>query len=242
MRWATSPTPRSSSSASACSAAAAPPRRRSSSGQCGASSRRSPRPRPLLVVLEDVHWAEPTLLDLVEHVSRWSRDAPILLLCVARAELLEERPQWEGALVRLEPLSSDEATELLDALDDGGILSPELARARRRGGAGQSALRRAARRHAGRRGARRGGARRAAADDPGASRRAARPPRPVRATGARASRRRRQGVLARRGRRSRTAGGTRRSARRCSGSYGASWSSRPSRAFPGRTASASGTR
>ena len=46
-----------------------------------------------LVLLEDVHWAEPTLLDLVEHVSRWSRDAPILLLCVARPELLEERPR-----------------------------------------------------------------------------------------------------------------------------------------------------
>ncbi len=84
------------------------------------------RDRPLLVVLEDVHWAEPTLLDLVEHVSRWSRDAPILLLCVARPELLEERPQWEGVHVRLEPLSQGEATQLLDALDAGGILSPEL--------------------------------------------------------------------------------------------------------------------
>jgi class 3 adenylate cyclase/tetratricopeptide (TPR) repeat protein len=84
------------------------------------------RPRPLLVVLEDVHWAEPTLLDLVEHVSRWSRDSPILLLCVARPELVEERPQWDGVLVRLEPLSSGEAAELLDALDIAGILSPEL--------------------------------------------------------------------------------------------------------------------
>src|SRR6185503_5568930 len=84
------------------------------------------RERPLLVVLEDVHWAEPMLLDLVEHVSRWSREAPILLLCVARPELLEERPQWEGVHVRLEPLSSGEATQLLDALDAGGILSPEL--------------------------------------------------------------------------------------------------------------------
>jgi class 3 adenylate cyclase/tetratricopeptide (TPR) repeat protein len=84
------------------------------------------RSRPLLVVLEDVHWAEPTLLDLVEHVSRWSRDAPILLLCVARKELLEERPRWEGEHLRLEPLSSGEAIELLEALDGRGILSPEL--------------------------------------------------------------------------------------------------------------------
>jgi class 3 adenylate cyclase/tetratricopeptide (TPR) repeat protein len=82
--------------------------------------------RPLLVVLEDVHWAEPTLLDLVEHVSRWSRDAPILILCVARKELLEERPHWEGARVRLEPLSTGEATRLLEALDGEGILSSEL--------------------------------------------------------------------------------------------------------------------
>jgi class 3 adenylate cyclase/tetratricopeptide (TPR) repeat protein len=84
------------------------------------------RDRPLLVLFEDVHWAEPTLLDLVEHISRWSRDAPILLLCVARHELLEERPGWEGTHVRLEPLSAGEATELLAALDGGDLLSPEL--------------------------------------------------------------------------------------------------------------------
>src|SRR6478736_3820809 len=84
------------------------------------------RERPLLVLLEDVHWAEPTLLDLIEHVSRWSRDAPILLLCVARPELLEEQPWWEGTLVRLEPLSSGEATQLLEALDGRALLSPEL--------------------------------------------------------------------------------------------------------------------
>jgi class 3 adenylate cyclase/tetratricopeptide (TPR) repeat protein len=84
------------------------------------------RVRPLLVVLEDVHWAEPMLLDLVEHVSRWSNDAPLLLLCVARPELLEERPRWDGVVLRLDPLSEGEATELLDALDAGGILSPDL--------------------------------------------------------------------------------------------------------------------
>lgn len=84
------------------------------------------RERPLLVVLEDVHWAEPTLLDLVEYVSRWSREAPILLLCLARPELLEDRPRWEGALVPLEPLSAGEAAELLDVLDDAGALPPEL--------------------------------------------------------------------------------------------------------------------
>ncbi|HEX3687099.1 MAG TPA: adenylate/guanylate cyclase domain-containing protein [Gaiellaceae bacterium] len=84
------------------------------------------RKRPLLVLFEDVHWAEPTLLDMVEHISRWSREAPILLLCVARPELLEERPRWEGRHVRLEPLSTEEATQLLDALDGRAILSPDL--------------------------------------------------------------------------------------------------------------------
>jgi tetratricopeptide (TPR) repeat protein len=84
------------------------------------------RPRPLLILFEDVHWAEPTLLDLVDHISRWSRGAPILLLCVAREELLEERPRWGGAIVRLEPLSAEEATQLLDALDSRDMLSAEL--------------------------------------------------------------------------------------------------------------------
>jgi class 3 adenylate cyclase/tetratricopeptide (TPR) repeat protein len=83
------------------------------------------RERPLIVVLEDLHWAEPTLLDLVEHVSRWSRDAPILLLALARPELLEERPRWEGTLLRLDSLSPEEASQLLEALDDGGLLSPQ---------------------------------------------------------------------------------------------------------------------
>jgi class 3 adenylate cyclase/tetratricopeptide (TPR) repeat protein len=83
------------------------------------------RERQLVVVLEDLHWAEPTLLDLVEHVSRWSNDAPILLLGIARPELLEERPRWEGTRLRLDSLSPDEALELLEALDDDGLLSPQ---------------------------------------------------------------------------------------------------------------------
>ena len=61
-------------------------------GRSGASSRRSRGERPVVAVLDDIHWAEPTLLDVIEHVADWSRDAPILLLCMARPELLEERP------------------------------------------------------------------------------------------------------------------------------------------------------
>ncbi|HEY6836663.1 MAG TPA: AAA family ATPase, partial [Gaiellaceae bacterium] len=80
--------------------------------------------RPLVVVFDDVHWGEPAFLDLVEHVADLSRGAPILLLCMARAELLDQRPAWGGGKlnatnVLLEPLPQDEAGELIEALADG---------------------------------------------------------------------------------------------------------------------------
>ncbi len=74
------------------------------------------RVRPLVVVLEDLHWGEPTFLDLVDYVARWSRDAPILLLCLARPELLDERPRWDETPLALEPLSGEESEALLDRL------------------------------------------------------------------------------------------------------------------------------
>jgi class 3 adenylate cyclase/tetratricopeptide (TPR) repeat protein len=82
---------------------------------------RRARERPLVLVLDDLHWAEPTFLDLVEHVADWSRDAPILLLCIARAELLDARPAWSGGklnatTVLLEPLSEPESEELVTNL------------------------------------------------------------------------------------------------------------------------------
>ena len=86
------------------------------------------REQPLVVRLEDVHWAEPTLLDLVEYISGWSRGAPILLLCLARPDLLEQRPRWEGALVRLAALSDSEADALVDSLAAGLDLSVALRR------------------------------------------------------------------------------------------------------------------
>ena len=55
------------------------------------------RERPLVVVIEDVHWATPTGLDLIEHVADLSRDAPLLLLCPARPELLDARPSGAAA-------------------------------------------------------------------------------------------------------------------------------------------------
>ena len=79
--------------------------------------------RPLVVVFDDLHWGEPTFLDLVEHVADLSRDAPILLLCMARPELLDVRASWGGGklnatTVLLEPLAPDETAELLAALGD----------------------------------------------------------------------------------------------------------------------------
>jgi class 3 adenylate cyclase/tetratricopeptide (TPR) repeat protein len=72
---------------------------------------------PLVVIFDDIQWAEPTLLDLIEHVSDWSRDAPILLLCMARPDLLDGRPGWGGGkmnstTILLEPLPAA-AGELL---------------------------------------------------------------------------------------------------------------------------------
>jgi tetratricopeptide (TPR) repeat protein len=77
--------------------------------------------RPLVVVLEDLQWAQPLLLDLVEHIADWSRDAPILLIVLARQELLEVRPAWGGGkrsatILSLEPLNTDETAQLIDNL------------------------------------------------------------------------------------------------------------------------------
>ncbi|HYZ76943.1 MAG TPA: adenylate/guanylate cyclase domain-containing protein [Gaiellaceae bacterium] len=77
--------------------------------------------QPLVLVFEDIHWAEDPLLDLVEHLAAWVRDVPVLLLCLARPELLDVRPGWGGGRVRataieLEPLGLAESEELADAL------------------------------------------------------------------------------------------------------------------------------
>ncbi|HYA08651.1 MAG TPA: adenylate/guanylate cyclase domain-containing protein, partial [Gaiellaceae bacterium] len=74
------------------------------------------RERPLVVRIEDIHWAEPMLLDLIEYVAGWSRDTPILLLCLARPELLDERPRWPGVPLGLQPLTAAESEALLDEL------------------------------------------------------------------------------------------------------------------------------
>jgi class 3 adenylate cyclase/tetratricopeptide (TPR) repeat protein len=76
---------------------------------------------PVVCVFDDLHWAEPTLLDLVDHLADWSRDAPMLVLCMARPELLDRRAGWAGGklnatTVLLEPLSATETDELIERL------------------------------------------------------------------------------------------------------------------------------
>jgi hypothetical protein len=88
--------------------------------------------RPLVVVLDDIHWGTPAFLDLVEHTVDHSRDAPILLVCMARPELLEHRPTWAGGklnatTVLLEPLDDTESSWLMAHLLGARHLEPELA-------------------------------------------------------------------------------------------------------------------
>jgi class 3 adenylate cyclase/tetratricopeptide (TPR) repeat protein len=92
------------------------------------------RDRPLVVVFDDIHWAEPAFLELIEHLADWIRDAPLLLLCVARPELLELRQDWAGgklnaSTILLAPLASDEVEHLVDNLL-GRADIPAMARAR----------------------------------------------------------------------------------------------------------------
>ena len=80
--------------------------------------------QPLVVVFDDIQWGEATFLDLIESIADLSRGAPILLLCMARPELLERRPSWSGGkwnstTVLLEPLNARETDQLLDVL--GGV-------------------------------------------------------------------------------------------------------------------------
>ncbi len=75
---------------------------------------------PLVLVFEDVHWAEPGLLDLIDDLAEWSR-APLLLLCLARPDFREVRPAWGSAAanataITLSPLSSDDTRQLIAAL------------------------------------------------------------------------------------------------------------------------------
>jgi class 3 adenylate cyclase/tetratricopeptide (TPR) repeat protein len=85
--------------------------------------------RPLVAVLDDLHWGEPLLLDLLEYLAGFSTKAPILILCLAREDLFETRPSWAaGAVVPLNALTEPEAFELVHAIGEGVVAPPEEAR------------------------------------------------------------------------------------------------------------------
>src|SRR4029078_13292699 len=89
--------------------------------------------QPLVLVFEDIHWAEEPLFELIEHLATWVREAPLLLICLARPELLDVRPSWGGgrmraAAIELEALRETEAEELIDLLSADTKLTAEARR------------------------------------------------------------------------------------------------------------------
>jgi tetratricopeptide (TPR) repeat protein len=80
---------------------------------------------PLIVVFDDIHWAEPAFLDLVEYVATFAQDVPLFVLCTARPELFELRPAWptpkpNATVLTLEPLSLTDSESLVTELSDVG--------------------------------------------------------------------------------------------------------------------------
>jgi tetratricopeptide (TPR) repeat protein len=82
------------------------------------------RDRPVVVAVEDIHWAQPALLDLLDHVAALSSGVPILLVCLTRPDLLESRPSWAApqpnrSFVVLDALGDAHAAELAERLGAG---------------------------------------------------------------------------------------------------------------------------
>ncbi len=88
--------------------------------------------RPVVLVFDDLHWGEPNLFDLIEHMTDFSREAPILILCVARPEMLERRAGWSGgklnaSTILLQPLDGSESSLLIgELLDRDGAIPSEM--------------------------------------------------------------------------------------------------------------------
>ncbi|MGI8606518.1 MAG: ATP-binding protein, partial [Gaiellaceae bacterium] len=86
---------------------------------------------PLVLVFDDLHWADDDLLDFVDHLVDWASSVPILVVCAARPELLDRRPAWGGgklnaATVSLTPLTDEETAELIGALLERILLPAEI--------------------------------------------------------------------------------------------------------------------
>jgi class 3 adenylate cyclase/tetratricopeptide (TPR) repeat protein len=86
--------------------------------------------QPLVLVFEDIHWAEDPLLELIEHMTDWVKDGSLLIVCLARPELLDIRSGWGGGRVRatsieLESLGAADSELLIDALSGDDEISAE---------------------------------------------------------------------------------------------------------------------
>jgi class 3 adenylate cyclase/tetratricopeptide (TPR) repeat protein len=87
--------------------------------------------RTAVLVVEDLHWADDTLLDFLDHLVDWAAEVPLLMVATARPELLARRPGWGGgkpnaATVSLSPLLEDDTARLVAALLDQAVLPVEL--------------------------------------------------------------------------------------------------------------------
>jgi class 3 adenylate cyclase/tetratricopeptide (TPR) repeat protein len=89
---------------------------------------------PLVLVVEDLHWADDVVLDFLEHLVGWVTDVPLLVVCTARPELYETRRTWAGGLrnattISLAPLLPNETSRLVTALLDQHAVPAELVEA-----------------------------------------------------------------------------------------------------------------
>ena len=90
--------------------------------------------RPLVLVFEDLHWADERLLDFVDYLVDWATGVTLVVVCTARPELLERRAGWGGgktnaATISLSPLSEDDTARLVAELLAQAVMPPELQRA-----------------------------------------------------------------------------------------------------------------
>jgi class 3 adenylate cyclase/tetratricopeptide (TPR) repeat protein len=90
------------------------------------------RVRPLVLVFDDIHWAEPTFLDFLEYLAGWTRGVPLLVLCVSRPELAELRPGWSTPSefrrsITLGPFSEEQSSRLIANLLSGSELDEAVA-------------------------------------------------------------------------------------------------------------------
>jgi class 3 adenylate cyclase/tetratricopeptide (TPR) repeat protein len=90
--------------------------------------------RPLILVFEDLHWADDGLLDFVDHLADWATTVPLLIVATARPELLDRRPGWSGGkrnaiTISIGALSNEETAQLLQRLLDRAVLDADAQQA-----------------------------------------------------------------------------------------------------------------